>query len=224
MPCVEVRVSSSWISADWPAPENVIAGTTLRHGKFEDLNLGGEPCWLEQVHGSNVVSAKAYEAPPVADASVSETETGICVVRTADCLPVLLCAMDGSVVAAAHAGWRGLAGGVIENAVLTMSVADNNILAWLGPAISQPSFEVGAEVKDAFVTHDSAAEACFVANARGRWQGDLYALARLRLHAIGISSIHGGEFCTYLDAQRFHSYRRDPECGRMVSFIALRTP
>lgn len=215
---------NSWIAADWPAPENVIAGTTLRDGKLEDAKLGGDPCWLEQVHGTDVVLAKTYESPPVADASVSDTANSVCVVRTADCLPVLLCAADGSVVAAAHAGWRGLAAGVIENAARKMDVAMGDILAWLGPAISQASFEVGAEVKDAFVAHDSAAEACFAANARGRWQGDLYALARLRLAAIGVSSIHGGEFCTYLDKQRFHSYRRTPDCGRMVSFIASTAP
>ncbi len=217
-------MSSSWIAADWPAPENIVAGTTLRHGELEDLKLSGQPCWLEQVHGADVVFAKTYESPPVADASVSDTANSVCVVRTADCLPVLLCAADGSVVAAAHAGWRGLAAGVIENAVHKMGVDTDSIMVWLGPAISQTSFEVGADVKDAFVAHDSVAGECFVANARGRWQADLYALARLRLAAIGVSSIHGGEFCTYLDEKRFHSYRRDPDCGRMLSFIALTPP
>ena len=146
-------------------------------------------------------------------------------VRTADCLPVLLCSTDGAVAAAAHAGWRGLAAGVIENAIAAMKIKDSGrILAWLGPAISQPAFEVGDEVRAAFVAQDVAAADCFERNSRGRWQADLYGLARQRLAAVGVTQIYGGGFCTYQDVERFYSYRRDPDCGRMVSFVAMAPP
>jgi YfiH family protein len=217
-------MTDRWIAADWPAPGNVVAGTTLRDGELNDVNLPGEPCWLEQVHGTNVVVAEAYESPPAADGSVSHSTANVCVIRTADCLPVLLCEAEGFVVAAAHAGWRGLAAGVIENTVERMGVDPTSILAWLGPAISQESFEVGEEVKDEFIAQHSSAAACFAPNERGRWQGDLYALARLRLAETGISRVYGGGLCTYLDEQRFHSHRRDPDCGRLVSFVALGYP
>ena len=154
-------MSASWIAAEWPAPAPVLAGSTLRGGSISDLDLPGEPCWLDQVHGAVVVEAGAYETPPVADASVGRNLGDVCAVRTADCLPVLLCSSLGREIAAAHCGWRGLAAGVLENTVALMSNKPANLMAWLGPAISQPSFEVGDEVRAAFVEHDSQAATCF---------------------------------------------------------------
>jgi len=131
-----------------------------------------------------------------------------------------LCSSDGREVGIAHAGWRGLAAGVIENTIASMAHDPGDLLAWLGPAISQPSFEVGDDVRQAFVVHDSAADSCFVSNAQGRWQADLYALARLRLRTAGVTEVHGGGLCTYGDEKRFYSHRRDGATGRMVSFVA----
>ncbi|HNP65000.1 MAG TPA: peptidoglycan editing factor PgeF [Woeseiaceae bacterium] len=213
-----------WIAADWPAPATVVGGTTLRGGHFDELGLDGEPCWLEQVHGAEVVRAGQYPTPPKADGSVSRTPDRVCVVQTADCLPVLLCNQTGTVVAAAHAGWRGLAAGVIENAIAVMAVDPTTVMAWLGPAISQPSFEVGDEVRGAFMVHKAADSAFFERNARGRWQADLYGLARRRLVDAGVVQVYGGRYCTYRDQARFHSYRRDPGCGRMVSFVGAAAP
>jgi YfiH family protein len=211
------------IRPEWPAPDNVLAGTTLVDTPDDALPSG--LALLNQVHGSRVVSideVRAAAGPTDADA-VTGHETGdVCAVRTADCLPVLFCARDGSVIAAAHAGWRGLAAGVLENTVASMACAGSELMAWIGPAISQPNFEVGDEVREAFVAHDPAAARCFAANARGRWQADLCALARQRLGAVGVAGVYGGDWCTFGDAERFHSYRRDPGCGRMVSFVALK--
>jgi YfiH family protein len=215
-------MSADWIKADWPAPANILAGTTLRNGSLASLKLPGEPCWLNQVHGSDVVFAGYFDEPPAADASVGRKAGDVCIVRTADCLPILFCSADGTEVAAAHAGWRGLAAGIIEATVAEMAHAPADLLVWLGPAISQAAFEVGAEVKATFVEKDSGTEDCFVANERGRWQADLYELARRRLAAIDITRIHGGGYCTFADEERFFSYRRDPECGRMVSFVAIK--
>jgi YfiH family protein len=216
-------MTAEWIAADWPAPPNIIAGTTLRAGRLESLSLPGEPCWLQQVHGARVVAADRYETPPEADASISARPGDVCVVRSADCLPVLFCSTDGLEVAAAHAGWRGLAAGVLEATVAKLTHDAVDLIAWLGPAISQPAFEVGAEVKDAFVNQDPDASRCFEPNARGRWQADLYELARRRLGFSGINAIYGGGFCTFADTRRFFSYRRDPNCGRLISFVARRS-
>ncbi len=215
---------NDWIAADWPAPENIVAGTTLRNHDLSSLPLSGEHCRLSQVHGTNVISAGHYDTPPEADGSTGSSADHVCVVRTADCLPVLMCSTDGSVFAAAHAGWRGLAAGVIENTLAKLEVDPADLLVWLGPAISQPSFEVGDEVREAFLLVDQGASDCFEANSRQRWQADLYGLARRRLNAAGVRNIFGGGFCTYLDDERFFSYRRDPECGRLVSFVGLNTP
>ena len=215
---------SDWITADWPAPAEIVAGTTLRTHDLAVLPVPGECCWLRQVHGTNIVSAGHFDTPPTADGSVGGSSGHVCVVQTADCLPVLMCAADGSAFAAAHAGWRGLAAGVIENALARLAVDPADLLVWLGPAISQPSFEVGDEVREAFLLSDPAAESCFEANARGRWQADLYSLARRRLNAAGVSNVFGGGFCTYLDDARFFSYRRDSDCGRLISFVGLKTP
>ena len=214
-------MSDGWIAADWSAPPGIVAGTVLRQGRLEDRDLTGEPCWLQQVHGAAVVVARRFEQPPEADAAISRSPGNICVVRTADCLPVLLCASDGTEVAAVHAGWRGLAAGVIEATIARMRHAPDDLLVWLGPAISQAAFEVGDEVRASFVGQESDDARHFVANSRGRWQADLYALASSRLRRLGVVSITGGGFCTFTERERFFSYRRNPDCGRMVSFVAL---
>ena len=180
-------MSAGWIRAELPAPDGVVIGTTLRDSNYE---LPAEPQWLNQVHGTGVVrwgSADFDSGPPDADAIISDAPGSICVVRTADCLPILLCARDGSEIAAVHAGWRGLAAGVIEATFAALTTANEDIMAWLGPAISQPAFEVGAEVKEAFVQADAAASAAFIENDQGRWQADLYALAQQRLEAVAVS-------------------------------------
>jgi len=213
-------MTGDWIRADWPAPAGVLAGTTTRDTDFDAIDLPGTPCWLAQVHGADAVIARDYAAPPDADASISRDPAFVAVVRTADCLPLLLCSTDGTEVAAVHAGWRGLAAGVIEAAVRGLQHGPDEMLVWLGPAISQSAFEVGPEVRAAFISVDAAAADCFRPNRRGRWQADLYGLARQRLASLGIRSVTGGDFCTFADAGRFFSYRRDGSTGRMLSFVA----
>ena len=211
------------VRPDWPVQANVVAGTTTLLAGADELpdNLR----FLNQVHGTTVVSAKAVrqaEQALDADAVTGWNRGDLCAVRTADCLPVLFCSRDGDEVAAAHAGWRGLAAGVLENTVAAMRATPQQLVAWLGPAISQPNFEVGSEVRDAFVAQDLRAAACFAQNSRDRWQADLYGLARQRLVKCGLEAIYGGHWCTYADVDRFHSYRRNPDCGRMVSFVLLK--
>lgn len=211
------------IRPEWPAPNNILAGTTLVDTPDDRLPAG--IALLNQVHGARVVAIDEVHAatePPDADAVTGSAAGHVCAVRTADCLPVLFCTRDGGEIAAAHAGWRGLAAGVLENTVAALRSGPSELLAWFGPAISQPNFEVGDEVREAFVALDPDAAECFVANERGRWQADLYALGRRRLAAVGVTHVFGGDWCTYADAARFHSYRRDPGCGRMVSYIALK--
>ena len=215
----------AWMAADWPAPARVVAGTTLRSGNPGEIPVPGEPAWLNQVHGNVVVEAVPGDPVPEADASWSRTPGRLCVVRTADCLPVLFCAMDGSEVAAAHAGWRGLAAGILEATVGALQSRPDDVLAWLGPAISQPAFEVGDEVREAFIEVSRDAASCFEQNPRGRWQADLYGLARQRLSAAGVTRVIGGGLCTHGDPERFHSWRRDQATGRMLSFVGIvRTP
>ena len=216
-------MTDDWIMADWPAPDNVVAGTTLRGGRLDAVGLPGEPCWLKQVHGVEVFEVGHGDGVPEADASVGRMPGAVCAVRTADCLPVLFCSSDGRTIAAAHAGWRGMAAGVLEATVEQTAHDPLDLMAWFGPAISQPAFEVGDEVKDAFCQKDTGSAVCFQPNQRGRWQADLYGLARRRLSSSGITRIYGGGFCTYTDTGRFFSYRRDPDCGRMVSFVARRS-
>lgn len=215
-------MSDAWIRADWPAPANIVAGTTLRTGDSGSIPLRGKKCWLNQVHGAEVVTAGESDEIPDADGSVSRTPAHVCVVRTADCLPVLFCATDGTEIAAAHAGWRGLAAGILEAIIATMDHEPADLMAWLGPAISQPNFEVGDEVREAFVSRDPGADLCFESNERQRWQADLYGLATRRLSAAGIGRIGGGGWCTYADAGRFYSWRRDQDTGRMVTFVGLK--
>lgn len=240
------------LTPDWPAPAKVRAAFTLRTGgvstaPFDTLNVGAhvgdfpaavaenrnrirtalalpaEPMWLEQVHGTSAVELDAATDPAItADAIVTRRPGTVCVVQVADCLPVLFAAADGSAVAAAHAGWRGLAAGVLEAAVARLGIDPTGLLAWLGPAIGAPHFEVGAEVRAAFTAADAGAAEAFAENARGRWQCDLTALARRRLEALGVRHVFGGCWCTYADAARFFSYRRDGRCGRMAALIWLR--
>jgi YfiH family protein len=212
-------MSSAWIRADWAAPSSIIAGTTLRNSEFE---LPASPQLLNQVHGigvAHVGSVDSADGAPEADAIVGNRGGDICVVKTADCLPVLLCSADGQQIGAAHAGWRGLVAGVIEETIAAMSTNPAELIAWLGPAISQPAFEVGEEVREAFLATDAGAATHFVENARGRWQADLFGLAKQRLNNAGVTSIYGGGLCTFSDDSRFFSYRRDGSDGRLLSFV-----
>lgn len=283
------------ITPDWPAPANVKALQTTRLGgissaPYDSFNLGdhvgdaplavarnrmllntlmpSEPVWLKQVHGITVANADMASCLPQADACIARHRDAVCVVMTADCLPVLLCDKQGSVVGSVHAGWKGLAAGVIEATVQAMDVAPQSMMAWLGPAISQQAFEVGAEVRAFFVDADPQAAAAFTpslalmgtlsregrenqfpspTSGRGagvtndlavvvgqpsqmassstregvKWFADIYALARLRLSALGITQIYGGDYCTYRERERFFSYRRDGVTGRMGTFIWL---
>jgi polyphenol oxidase len=238
----------NFIAADWRAPSNVHAAATLRAGgvsvgSYASLNLGAhvgddaaavaenrrrvraqlrlpaEPLWLNQVHGTAVVDAGSHTPTPTADAAVAKTPGQVCVVLTADCLPVVFCDEAGSRVAAAHAGWRGLAGGVLQATVSALDVQPQKLLAWLGPAIEQDAFEVGAEVREQFVTQDAANAAAFTPNARGRWLADLYDLARRQLERIGVTRVYGGGLRCYADRDRFFSYRRDGVTGRMGTMV-----
>jgi len=191
-----------------------------RAALVDALGLPAPPIWLRQVHGTVVVDADAGagEAEPEADAAVTHANGRVLAVLTADCLPVLLCAGDGSAIGVAHAGWRGLAAGVIEATVAKLGVASESALAWLGPAIGPASYEVGDEVRAAFLAHDSGAAAAFEETRPGHWLCDLYALARRRLASVGVRRVFGGDFDTFADP-RFYSYRRDRETGRFASLI-----
>lgn len=237
---------ASWIVADWPAPAGIRAGVTTRRGgvsrgPFASFNLAAhvgddpaavdqnrarlcqllqlpaEPRWLNQVHGIQVCTDTAPGT--TADASVSRQPGQVCVVLTADCLPVLFCDKAGQVVAAAHAGWRGLAAGVVVETVHRMGVDAGNLLAWLGPAIGPQAFEVGEEVRSAFLALGPEYARAFKAHTTGKWWMDIYAAARLQLAGLGLTGIYGGGECTVTDADRYYSYRRDRETGRMASLI-----
>lgn len=238
-----------WIPAGWPAPDNVRAGTTTRiggvsTGPWASFNLGdragddrhtvagnrrrlaallalpGRPAWLYQVHGTRVVDAARTGTNPEADAAFARGSGTVCAVLTADCLPVLLCDRNGTEVAAAHAGWRGLAGGVLAAAVAAMQAPPDQLLAWLGPAIGPEAFEVGAEVRAAFLRRNPAHRNAFT-TAGDKYRADLYAAARNELAVAGVSRVFGGGLCTFHDPERFFSYRRDGACGRMASLIWL---
>jgi len=236
------------IIPDWPAPAKVMALQTTRAGgvsspPYDSLNLGAhvgdsplavernrillnsllpsEPVWLNQVHGTVVASADRAGCLPQADACIARHSAAVCVVMTADCLPILLCDTQGSVVGAAHAGWRGMVAGVIEATVQAMEAAPEDIIAWLGPAISQDEFEVGDEVRAAFLAIQPQAAPAFIPGRNGKWFADLYALASLRLNALGVTRIYGGESCTCRERDRYFSYRRDGVTGRMGTFIWL---
>jgi YfiH family protein len=214
------------IKPDWPAPARVRALMTTRSmgdmagpGRASLRSLvPSEPHWLTQVHGSTVFDLDNKPDSLNGDAALSRKPGVVCVVGAADCMPVLLTDETGSVVAAAHAGWRGLSGGVIEAAVRAMGVPPASLLAWLGPAIGPRAYEVGEDVQSAFSTYADA----FSAPTRpGHWLLDLYAVARVKLRNAGVRSVHGGDYCTYTDAERFFSYRRDRTKERMAALIWL---
>jgi YfiH family protein len=232
-----------YIQPEWPAPAHVFAASTTRvggisEGPYASLNLGAhvgddqdavrqnrgilkdalrlpaEPLWLEQVHGNEVLGKDGS----CADARVVGAGQ-VAVVMTADCLPVLFTDLAGTQVAAAHAGWRGLEAGILENTVQAMQAESPEIMAWLGPAIGPDAFEVGDEVREAFLRHDANAVEAFRPSPAGRWLADIYMLARQRLARVGIKQVYGGDLCTYSDEERFFSFRRDRETGRMASLI-----
>jgi YfiH family protein len=189
----------------------------------QQAGMPAEPLWLNQVHGTDCVLLEQTDfsvGPFTADASTTKTKGVVSVVLTADCLPVLFCDAAGTQVAAAHAGWRGLVDGVLEQ-TLAKFPEPNSVMAWLGPAIGPTAFEVGDEVRLAFMAKDIKADAAFraVPDKAGKWLADLYQLARLRLNAAGVSQVYGGGFCTYTDSHDFYSYRRDGQTGRMASCI-----
>jgi YfiH family protein len=246
---IETGVSeAARLHADWPAPPGVVAFTTLRRGAgvsqppFDSFNLGARcgddvaavmhnreqliagfalpsaPRWLRQVHGAGV-AVDPGDGEPEADAAVTCTSGLVLAILTADCLPVVLAAADGGEVAAAHAGWRGLCGGVLEATAAAMRTAPADVVAWLGPAAGPQAYEVGTEVRAAFVERDPRAATAFVATRPGHWRVDLYALARQRLAEAGVTRVFGGGLCTISDAQRFYSHRRDQRTGRMATLI-----
>ena len=244
-------MNNDWIIPDWPAPAHVHAVTTTRSGgvsqpPYASLNLGdhvgddpevvarnrallkqslalpSEPSWLSQVHGCEVVMADSDSFPMEADASVSRTPGQVCAVLTADCLPLLLCDERGTQVAAIHAGWRGLCDGVIEATIKAMAMPGERLMAWLGPAIGADAFEVGDEVRQAFCEIDTDATQAFRPSGnKDRWMANIYQLARQRLMQCQLTKVYGGDFCTFHDAERFYSYRRDGQTGRMASLIWL---
>ncbi len=248
------RAGVELIRPDWPAPSRVQAVATTRLGgvsvgPYASLNLGDhvsddpsavrrnrdllraelalprEPVWLQQVHGTVIVEATGTGDRVTADASWTSTRGVVCAVLTADCLPVLFCNREGTHVAAAHAGWRGLAAGVLETTVAALVSAGappGSLLAWLGPAIGPASYEVGADVRDAFLRADPDAEAAFRPNRPGHWLLDLYAAARQRLDRAGVTTVTGGDHCTFVERDRFFSHRRDGVTGRQATLIWLR--
>jgi YfiH family protein len=243
-------VIPSWLVPEWPAPISVRALSTMRGGgasaaPYGSLNLGGhvgdaevavaenrrrlaaaaglpaQPAWLKQVHGTAVADLDVSDPTTPADACFSREPLRVCAILTADCLPILLAAESGDLVAAAHAGWRGLAGGVIETLVAALPTDPGKLMAWLGPAIGPRHFEVGPEVRAALLTRDSGAEAAFAPNARGRFMADLDEVARRRLASAGVQRIYGGGHCTFAEKDRFFSHRRDGLTGRQATLIWL---
>jgi YfiH family protein len=235
-----------WLVPDWPAPANIHAATTLRTGgvslgTFSSLNpathvsddnervrqnrqiirvmleLPAEPVWLEQIHSNRAVKAVKTAIVEQADASYSNESGVVCAVMTADCLPLLVCSTDGAQIAAIHAGWRGLLAGVITNTVVAMQQQD--LLVWLGPAIGPDCFEVGPEVREAFLEKSASFNDAFKQQGNGKWLADIYQLARIELTALGIVNVYGGTHCTFTEHERFYSYRRESQTGRMATLI-----
>lgn len=239
------------LPAEWPAPPQVRAFTTLRHGAgaspspFDTFNLGlrsgddvqavarnraelverfalpSTPRWLHQVHGATVAIEPGFDEPE-ADAAITRTPGTVLAILTADCMPVVFAADDGGEVGAAHAGWRGLAGGVLEATVAAMQAPPAGIVAWLGPAAGPQAYEIGQEVMDAFVARDPRAASAFAATRPGHWRIDLYTLARQRLVDAGVTRVSGGDLCTISEPQRFFSHRRDQRTGRMATLAWIR--
>ncbi|HSQ03197.1 MAG TPA: peptidoglycan editing factor PgeF, partial [Burkholderiales bacterium] len=234
-----MSVDPGWIVPQWPAPANVRALITTRAGgvstgAYASFNLGTstaddpaavsqnrarlrgllprEPLWLRQVHGNRVVNADHAAALPIADASVAFTAGPVCAILVADCIPVLVTDRSGSVIAAAHAGWRGLASGVVPRTIEAMCARGTraaDLIAYLGPGIGRTAFEVGADVVDAFTAHDGDAAGAFVRHGADKWLCDLFWLARRSLAQAGVREVYGEDLCTYSDPGRFYSYRRD---------------
>jgi YfiH family protein len=242
-----MSMPASWLVPTWPAAARVRAFVTTREGgvssgEYESMNLGlssgddaanvarnraivrghlpSDPAWLAQVHGTDVADLDAPgTGTPRADAAATSTPGRVAVVLTADCLPLFLCDRPGRRVAVVHAGWRGMAAGVIEKAVRALGAGPREALAWMGPAIGPDAFEVGPEVKAAFEASDRGAGRAFAPGRPGKFMADLYELARQRLSRAGVHQVHGGGFCTHRDSGRFFSYRREQKSGRMGAFI-----
>lgn len=241
-----MKPHADWIVPQWPASPRIRALITTRQGgqsrgPYASFNLGthvgddpdavthnrellraalpADPLWLHQVHGIEVVDAAAASGIPTADAAYTSVRHVVCAIQTADCLPVLLAARDGGTVGVAHAGWRGLAAGIVEATVKSMRAHTRELVAYLGPAIGPQAFEVGEEVLDAFAAQEAGAAQAFVKTGEGKYHADLYALARQRLRRAGVDDVYGGGFCTYSERDRFYSYRRERETGRMASLI-----
>ena len=248
-----IATALGWIEPDWPVPGHVRVLSTLRGGGVsagpcaslnlaahvgdrpeavaanrlllrEAAHLPDEPMWLEQVHGAEVAHHPGtVRRPPRADAAVALEPGRVCAVLTADCLPVVLTDGAGTRIGVAHAGWRGLVGGVLQATITALEAPPVELHAWLGPAIGPTAFEVGPEVRDAYLAGLPAPDAdrCFRPNERGRYLADIYGLARLVLREAGVGHVHGGGWCTYCDAQRFFSFRRDGVTGRMATLAWL---
>jgi YfiH family protein len=241
-------VSVGWLEADWPSPPGVRVVSTFRSGgvsvaPYSSLNLGdhvgdapaavaanrqrlqekaglpAEPQWLAQVHGVSVADLDSPGPYGPADAAITRCANRVCAILTADCLPLVFTTLSGDRIAAAHAGWRGLAAGIIEATVGALNDSPQNLLVWLGPAIGPKHFEVGPEVREALLEGDPGTDRAFQTNARGRYMADLAMLARSRLEGLGISRIYGGAQCTYAEAERYFSHRRDGRSGRQVTLI-----
>ncbi len=239
-----------YLVPDWPAPRAVRAVSTTRsggvsNGAYRSFNLGAhcgdrdgaveenrillrtdlrlpaEPTWLRQVHGARVIDADSERFSEEADAAVASRAGTVCAIMTADCVPVLLCNRHGTRVGAAHAGWRGLAAGVLESVVSAMDGPDSQLFAWIGPAIGQDRYEVGEEVRQAFLEQDDQCRDAFRPSPGGRWLADLAGLARRRLTRAGVRFIYAAGACTYDNPQQFFSHRRDRDTGRMASLIWL---
>jgi hypothetical protein len=245
------RQSLAWLTPDWPLPAAVRACATLRgggvsEGAYTSLNLAshvgdredhvaenrrrlragldlpGDPMWLTQVHGATVARHEKGPRAEPADAAVAFEPGRVCAVLTADCLPVVLADRAATRVGVAHAGWRGLAAGVLESAIAALELPASSLAAWLGPAISQAAFEVGGEVRDAFLARSPGYAEAFAVNARGRYQADLYGIARLALEEAGVNTVYGGGWCTFGEPERFYSYRRDgARTGRIATLAWL---
>lgn len=243
-----MTLPDDWITPDWPAPPHVRALITTRSGgvstgSYSSFNIGDltdddpaavaenkrrlaalvpEPIrWLRQVHGPRVVQADEVAGRVEADASYTHRRGVVCAVKIADCMPVLLASRDGSCVGVAHAGWRGLSSGVIENTIGAMGVPPEMLMAYLGPAIGPKAFEVGDEVREAFCGVDPAAASAFEAHRPGKWMADLFTLGRQRLERCGVREVHGGGLCTYSNPNRFYSHRYHAATGRMAALIWL---
>ncbi len=241
------------IIPDWPAPSWIKAYTTTRvggfsHAPYNSLNIATHVgdnlvnvsknrqllqknlylkkpiIWLKQIHGNTAISADRPIDNLAADAIYSRKEQTVCAVQTADCLPLLVCSFSNYCIAAIHAGWKGLSNGIIETTIDALALSPNDILVWLGPAIGAQNFIVGEEVFQSFMNKDQAAEIAFKPIASNLWQANLYKLAQQQLHKLGITSIFGGNYCTFTDSHHFFSYRREQITGRMLSLIWINLP